>query len=58
MVYPVRMPHTLYERIKRAAHLDGRSAANYMRRVLDLATREQLAAIDHDHDGGQLERAP
>jgi len=56
IVYPVRLPEPLYARIKAKAEIEGRSAANYMRRVLDLATRGGMAAIDGQANGGRMER--
>jgi len=56
VTYPVRMSPDLYKRVKRRAALDGRTAASYMRRVLDLATRGELAANGQASVGGELER--
>jgi len=40
VVYPVRLTPSQMRRIKAKAQADGRPVANYIRRVLDLATRD------------------
>ena len=57
VTYPVKLPDDLYRRVKLRAAQEGRSAANYMRRVLDLATTGQLVLTEkRTNTGGELER--
>ena len=55
VTYPVRLSPALYSRIKRAAKADGRTAAGYMRRVLDLATTGRLTTAKAEQ-GAEQER--
>ena len=57
VTYPVKLPDDLYRRVKLRAAQEGRSAANYMRRVLDLATTGQLVLTEkRTNTGGELEQ--
>ena len=52
VVYPVRLTPSVFRRLQARAEDEGRPVANYIRRVLDLATRG--AETRAPGNGGQV----